>query len=57
MAESAKGGSRGGPSGLGTAAGHEVNTDLTEREGLKVGNPLGIVHIRYVSWEAFKRVK
>lgn len=43
------GGTRGA---LGTAAGEEVDADLTERGGVKVGNLIGVVHIRYVDADA-----
>ena len=42
-------GSRGA---LGTQAGAEVNVDLTERAGLKIGELLGVAHLRYVDADA-----
>ncbi|MDZ4847944.1 MAG: caspase family protein [Pirellulaceae bacterium] len=47
-------GSRGGSGALGTQAGSEVGVDLTERSGVKVGNLIGVVHLRYVDADALK---
>ena len=40
---------------LGTAAGNDIKQDLTERQGPKAGNLIGVVHLRYVDAEALEQ--
>jgi len=40
---------------LGTAAGDDIKQDLTERQGPKTGNLIGVVHLRYVDAEALEQ--
>ncbi len=45
----------GARSTLGTAAGNDIKQDLTERQGPKAGNLIGVVHLRYVDAEALEQ--
>ncbi len=40
---------------LGTAAGNDIKQDLTERQGPKAGNLIGVVHLRYVDADALEQ--
>ncbi len=44
-----------GARSIGTAAGEDQNADLGERNGLRPGNLLGVIHIRYVDPSALRQ--